>query len=608
MAERLQTRNHATLKKQKSIMAANQQTTILAILRGMPGSTTRLVFVITALLLLGVNVLSLHSLHQLTAHAEHVARTVKVVAQVKQVMVDVLEVQNGVRGFIIAGEDQYLNPYLAALKVVEEDVQQLRLLTQDNPEQRRRMTELEAVVQKHLDFAKGQITIRQTQGYTAAQKSVASGTGHAILERLRAIGRDFVAEEGQRLLERNRLAKSSADFTEAIIVGLGLLTLLILLLADWRIRRDAAKRRQAEKERDRLFNLALDLYAIANFNGYFTQVNPAWEKTLGWSAAEILARPYIELVHPDDHESTLHAASTLVDGHLIYSFENRYLAKDGSYHWFSWVSYPDNEEGLIFAIARDVTEKKLQEVALRLATAQAQRADIAKSAFLATMSHELRTPLNGILGFSAIMQDGLLGTLNEKQQDAISVIFISGTHLLALINDVLDLSKIEAGQLEVSKQPFDVRLAVQQVRSLVAPLLNKKGLALHVQIAPDLAYAIADRRRVEQVLLNLLSNAIKFTERGQITLSVQPIADTAAMRLSVADSGMGIKAEDLAALFQPFHQLDSTLARNHEPTGLGLTICRHLVHLMGGEVSVESEWGRGSTFSFTLVMEPVYSR
>lgn len=185
----------------------------------------------------------------------------------------------------------------------------------------------------------------------------------------------------------------------------------------------------------------------------------------------------------------------------------------------------------------------------------------------------------------------------------------SARHLLALVNDVLDISKIEAGQLEVSRKPFDPRSSVEKVTALMAPLAEKRGLRFIVDVASELNHAVSDERRFEQILWNLLSNAIKFTERGCVTLSAglsssddrshatvgQPL-----LRVSVIDTGVGIKSEDLASLFQPFRQLDSGISRHHEGTGLGLAISCRLPELMGGEIHAESTWGEGSAFHFDL--------
>jgi signal transduction histidine kinase len=225
--------------------------------------------------------------------------------------------------------------------------------------------------------------------------------------------------------------------------------------------------------------------------------------------------------------------------------------------------------------------------------------DRMKSQFLANMSHELRTPLNSIIGFSRVIIKGIDGPVTELQQQDLTAIYNSGQHLLGLINDVLDLSKIEAGELQVSSEVFDLRALVEQVISTVRPLANKRGLTLVAELDLTLGEITSDRRRVEQILLNLLGNAIKFTDTGVVTL-VGEVDQEEHARLSVRDTGIGIKPEDLRGLFQPFRQVDTGLARNHEGTGLGLAICRRLADLLGGDIQAESEYGVGSTFTLIL--------
>jgi two-component system, sensor histidine kinase and response regulator len=249
---------------------------------------------------------------------------------------------------------------------------------------------------------------------------------------------------------------------------------------------------------------------------------------------------------------------------------------------------------------------------LRQAKDAAESADRLKSAFLATMSHELRTPLNSIIGFTGIVLQGLAGPLNDEQATQLGMVRDSSRHLLALINDVLDLSKIEAGQLSLAAKPFDLSESIRKVSAMMGTMAQEKGLELIVQVAGGVAPMVGDARRVEQILLNLLGNAIKFTEVGSVKLELAPVNDFKpgggpagpAVRLTVADTGIGIKPEDQVSLFTPFQQVESDLSRHHEGTGLGLAICRKLVELMGGAIKVESIWQRGSVFSVILPLNP----
>lgn len=300
--------------------------------------------------------------------------------------------------------------------------------------------------------------------------------------------------------------------------------------------------------------------------------------------------------------------------------EVEYVFGDGTSGWFD-VRVQPVAEG-VFVLSMDITKRKIAERALRelndslerkvaertrdleIARARAESADRLKSAFLAMMSHELRTPLNSILGFTGIVLKGMAGPLTEEQSKQLGMVQGSARHLLELINDVLDISKIEAGQLDVRAAPFDLVAAVNRVVALVMPLAEKKGLGLTVTFEPsrgthDTLTMHSDKRRIEQILINLLNNAIKFTERGSVTLTVV-VQNESRVLLRVTDTGIGMKPEDLGKLFQPFRQLDSGLHRQHEGTGLGLAICQRLASLLGGTIEVESTFGEGSVFTVLL--------
>ena len=267
-------------------------------------------------------------------------------------------------------------------------------------------------------------------------------------------------------------------------------------------------------------------------------------------------------------------------------------------------------------IRHDIERRTAAENALKIAnsklaqaTEHAQHADSSKSAFLATMSHELRTPLNSIIGFSGVMLQELAGPLNMEQKKQLGMVRDSSRHLLALVNDVLDISKVEAGQLRIQHQTFSVRESIDRSVALVMPLAGKKGLSIEVQIDTDLGEIITDRRRVEQVLINLLTNATKFTEQGSVTVRADTLDDyqppganapQPAIRIRVTDTGIGIDDRDLPELFQPFRQIEDGLARQHEGTGLGLAISQRLLSLMGGRINVVSKKNEGSTFTVII--------
>jgi PAS domain S-box-containing protein len=398
--------------------------------------------------------------------------------------------------------------------------------------------------------------------------------------------------------------------------------------------RDVTERRQiedallaSEREYRELVMLANSIILRWSPDGRITFLNEFGQRFFGFSREEIVGKHVLETIVPSS-ETTGRDLKPLMEAICAdpKSFErniNENVKRNGEKVWIDWTNRVvlDTSGSIreILSIGSDITERKQAQEALvryrdhleeqvrertyELATAKerAESADRLKSAFLATMSHELRTPLNSIIGFSGVLLQGLAGPLNVEQFKQLSMVCKSADHLLALINDVLDLSKIEAGQMPLFMEQFDLRTSVQNVVCAINPLAKIKGLTISVEFAGNVNAVVSDKRRIEQVVLNLLSNAIKFTEEGSIHVAVL-IQDNRIL-VSVSDTGIGIKEQDVSSLFKPFTQLDTGISRKREGTGLGLSICKKLIELLGGSMWVESEWGKGSKFGFEVPTE-----
>ncbi len=372
---------------------------------------------------------------------------------------------------------------------------------------------------------------------------------------------------------------------------------------------DITNRKLIEEERDKFFNQSNDLLCIATVEGYFKRINPAFTITLGHSEAELLSKPFIEFVHPDDVEPTLKILSHVSKGSPTIHFENRYRCSDGNYKWIAWRSTTDAESGLIYASARDITDSKKNEQLIK-AKEVAERSAKMKEQFLAQMSHEIRSPMNVISGMTHLM---MKTTLDEEQQRYMNAVKTSSDHMLSLISDILDFSKIEAGKIQFDKTEFSIADLIGNLIDTLIFKAEEKNILLITQIDPLIPGKIlGDPIRLSQILLNLIGNSLKFTNQGKITIDVRVIDqedNTATISFTVHDTGIGISEEELPTIFGSFTQGRTPQIIREGGTGLGLAISKQLVELQGGSIVAESQLGVGSSFRFMLkYFKPRYEK
>lgn len=348
---------------------------------------------------------------------------------------------------------------------------------------------------------------------------------------------------------------------------------------------------------------------VTDAEGKIEYVNSAFEKITGYSRSEVMGQFPASLLRSGQYDETFYQEiwETISSGRV---WNGCYTGKrkNGSFYYQEVTVAPIcDASGVItnyVAVKRDITKRKQAEEELRCAKEAAEAGNQAKSNFLAIMSHELRTPLNAILGLTGLLRQEVSGPLTDKQRDYINCVHNSGEHLLSLISDILDLSKIEAGKEDLVFTPVAVPELCEHCLMIVREQAHEQKLRLTSQIDPKVGTLIADERRLRQMLLNLLSNAIKFTPAGEVALTVTRHAQE--VSFTVTDTGIGIASEHLPLLFEPFYQTDSQLTRRYEGTGLGLALTRHLARLHGGDVSVKSTSCRGSEFTIDLPDVPPY--
>ena len=380
--------------------------------------------------------------------------------------------------------------------------------------------------------------------------------------------------------------------------------------------------RESESRFRGYFELPLGGRAITSPTKGWLDVNSELCDMLGYTKAELMQMTWAELTHPDDIAIDMAQFNRVMAGEIDgYTIGKRFIHKSGrSIHTHLAVQcmrHPDQTVDYFMALLLDITKLKQAEEEIKMLNATLEQrveertfelvhANRVKDEFLASMSHELRTPLNAISGYSQLLLEGLHGSINERQQRDLGIVRSSCDHLLGLITDILDVSKIESGQFTLHLESVDVNEVCKASMVFVNQFAEQKNIEMDYSTSEDEPVILADAKRLKQILVNLLNNAVKFTpEKGRIKLEVRTDVSAGLMRFSVTDTGIGISAEDLPKLFKPFVQLDGSLSRQYQGTGLGLSLVKRLVEIQGGSVDVQSEAGVGSCFTFVLPWQDV---
>ena len=525
--------------------------------------------------------------------------------QLSNLLGDLRDAETGQRGYLLTGKKEYLEPFVSGPTAATRRFGELLEFTQRDSLEQQQLKSLGPLIQAKLALLTQTIALHREGRSQAALARVTSGEGRRLMDSIRHVVAAIDARAIARTDKWDAQVSATSRMALFTIGGVSGLAMLLVFVAALVINRGISRRSQAvaalRESESRLFQV-LEALPVAVFVGDATgkpyYANQASREILGKGIVSVepghLAEVYqayqagTNQLYPNERLPLMRALS----GERAYVTDLEIHQPDRVIPLECWAAPVLSAAGrVVWAIVAfgDITVRKQAEEELRRAKAAAEAANYAKSDFLAKMSHELRTPLNSIIGFSEMMQDESFGTLNEKQHRYVANVLTSGRNLLQLINDILDLSKVEAGHAELALSEFEIGVALAEVRTIVGTLVNKQRLRLEVEVEDGLPTLRADQGKFKQVLYNLLSNAIKFTpEGGSISVTARRASEIDVreggkwIEISVADTGIGLRPEDKERIFGEFEQVHSSYARNQEGTGLGLALSRKLVELHGG--------------------------
>ncbi|MEO8269369.1 MAG: CHASE3 domain-containing protein, partial [Aureliella sp.] len=581
-------------------MSANDTSESFQVIRHSLVEPLAMAAVIIALVVSGV--LALRNFRELHENRLKVQHTGQVLAALRDLEAAVMEAESRQRGFLITANEAYIEPFNDAIRRANYSLDSIFSLTQDNAKQQESIQELRALLDERNAELQLALNRRVSQGAEAARIAIIADAEKHTMDHILAKANAMRQMENDILTTRERAAAHSylsGQTTSVLSTAIGLVLVggvLYLLERNQRKAEQAALVLRATRER---LQLALDSAELGSWN-----ISPAtlhligdqqFRKIFGFTQGECTYQRAVDALHPEDRSAVLQAIaeSTRMEDPAPYRIEYRVIHPDGSVHWILAQGAANfsgkGKQGQLSSFdgtVVDITERKRQEQRLLESEQAALAASRSKSEFLANMSHEIRTPMAAILGYA----DVLLGHLEDPDnRNCVQVMKRNGQHLLELINDILDLSRIEAGKLEVEIETVSLPQLVAELQSLMQVRAEQKRLDFRAEFVGVVPHKIAtDPTRLRQVLINLIGNAIKFTKVGRVVLSIA-YDPRRGLKFTVRDTGIGMSEEQQQRLFKPFSQGDSSVTRSYGGSGLGLAISLRLVGMLGGDISMTSK-------------------
>jgi PAS domain S-box-containing protein len=580
-------------------------------------------FFFALLALLFVGLISITSNNKLQKAANQIKHSLEVLQKEDEILSLLKDIETGTRGYALTGDTSFLQQYRITNTVIPSEILILEQLTADNPIYHKYIDSLKVLIDAKMEFVGNTIKLRNEKGLPGAINQIVGKKGKVVMDQIRNLIAKMKSTEGKLLNERSREEIKKAEHAKIVMLVFIFLLLGLLAFVYYILSNDITKRKRAETTlKDMVEDLrrlatvvsdSNDAVILHDLDGKILAWNRGAKMTYGYTESEALGKNVRDIVAETDRDAALTLIRRIKEGEIIKSFELRRVTKDGRILdvWLTTTLLTD-ENGNPVAIAtteRDITERKQAEVN-RIEKESAEAASHMKSEFLANMSHEIRTPMNAILGYAE-----LLGFLVEDitQKKYLESIKSSGRGLLMLINDILDLSKIEAGKTELHFEFVDTRFFFSEFKQIFSLKVLEKELEFILDITSGTPAGIyIDEARLRQVLFNLLGNAIKFTEKGFVKLKVHTEnhqvliinedknLEYIDLIIEVEDSGIGISKEFQKEIFKPFVQQQEQSTKKYGGTGLGLAITLRLVELMNGTIELHSDYNEGSIFRIKI--------